>query len=81
MAPNGKKRADQKEISQHQYTLSTVENLFVANALQLLEIETKLLKYKKKCYVITSIFCCCKFCEVDENCFSEVTLKALAEQL
>lgn len=44
MAPNGKKRADQKEISQHQYTLSTVENLFVAIALHLLEIETGLAK-------------------------------------
>ena len=44
MAPYGKKRADQKEISQHQYTLSTVENLFVAIALHMLEIETGLAK-------------------------------------
>ena len=38
----------------HQNTKSTVENLFVANALQLLEIETKLLKHKKEmlCYNI-----------------------------
>ena len=39
----------------HQNTKSTVENLFVAIALQLLEIVTKLLKHKKNgCYVIIS---------------------------
>ena len=43
-APNGNKRAGQKEISRHQYTLSTVENLFVAIALHMLEIETGLAK-------------------------------------
>ena len=32
----------------HQNKKSTVENLFVAIALQLLEIETKLLKHKNK---------------------------------